>query len=133
MVCRFAIDKHNGKIFINAGGYKGISEELSSEDELTQEVVSYILHYSYGKPMWYSTDCVVDATATCDKEDEFNEKTGKTICESKAALKYHQKMYDRYLKVAWLLKKISDRMMKFVELHQKKIERLEKDLEQFNN
>ena len=41
-------------------------------------------------------------------------------------------MYDRYLKVAWLLKKMSDRMMKFVELHQKKIERLEEDLKQFN-
>ena len=54
-------------------------------------------------------------------------KLNKTL----GTLKYHKKMYDRYLKVAWMLRRVSNRLMDYVNMHQEKIERLEKDLDQY--
>lgn len=125
----FIHDKWEKKTKLTAYGYRCIEKEMSSEDDFTKNITNYALDLLYDVPMHYRF--VVKSTAMCAEGDEYDPKKGEEICNVKADLKYHQKMYDRYLKVAWLLRKVSNRLMEYVDLHQKKIERLEKDLEQY--
>ena len=128
----FNCDSDLKEVKVSVYNYPGINKELSSEDAITKEIVNYTLKKLYGEDiMWRQSETDINATSKCDSEDVYDEDAGKDICSIKADLKYHQKMYTRYLKVAWLLKKISNRLMKYVEVHQKKIERLERDLENY--
>ena len=112
--------------------YPGINKELSSEDVITKDIILFTLRKLYGEDtMWRQSETYTDAKSKCDQDDIYDEEIGKDICSIKADLKYHQKMYTKYLKVAWLLKKISNKLMKYVDVHQKKIERLEKDLRNY--
>ena len=130
MVSReFFDDLKNRKTKLKAHGYKGVVDEMSSEEGFTKDVTNFTLCLLYDKPMLY--DSTTRVTATCAGDDDYDPAKGREICNVKADLKYHQKMYDRYLKVAWLLRKVSNRLMEYVDFHQKKIERLEKDLKQY--
>lgn len=119
------------QVDICANFYRGISTEISSEDKITRDIVEFVLSKSFGNSMWYGFDCDIVTSARCDCADDYDKDTGKEICNVKADLRYHRKMYDRYLKVAWILNRVSNRLMKYVEHHQKKIEKLEKDYEHY--
>lgn len=127
----FDIDLANNKTKLKTQYGRGISREMSSEDFVTRYIVYRILKYSYGNQMWLLNDCVIETEANCSDGDQYNLDTGHKICEIKSDLKYHRKMYDRYLKVAWILRRISNRVMDYVERHQSKIERLEKEYEKY--
>lgn len=128
----FNCDSDLKEVKVSVYNYPGINKELSSEDAITKEIVHYTLKKLYGEDiMWRQSETDINATSKCDSEDAYDENAGKDICSIKADLKYHQKMYTKYLKVAWLLKKISNKLMKYVDVHQKKIERLEKDLRNY--
>lgn len=125
----FFDDENNKKTKLIASNYKSITEEMSSEEAITKDITSFAMCLLYDKPMLYN--CRSKATATCADDDEYDPAKGREICNVKADLKYHRKMYDRYLKLAWVLRRVSNRLMEYVDLHQKKIERLEKDLDQY--
>lgn len=125
----FCSDKDSGITSLYASDYRGISREISSEEEVVKKITKFTLCLLYEFPLLHS--CGVYATSHCSPEDEYDEKKGKEVCNVKADLKYHKKMYDRYLKVAWMLRRVSNRLMDYVNMHQEKIERLEKDLDQY--
>jgi hypothetical protein len=127
----FTEDFQNNKTMLSTGCYKGIYRELSSEERITKGIVYYVLNKLCGKTMWWDWQTGCDTQSKCSDEDTFDPKTGRDICNIKSDLNYHKKMYDRYLKVAWVLRRVSNRLMEYVDLHQKKIERLERNLDQY--
>ena len=130
VVRKFQDDKKHKITRLHAYLYRNISDEMSSEEQVTKDITSFVLSLLYENTMFYN-NCRTNVTATCADEDEYDPEIGREICNAKADLKYHKKMYDRYLKVAWVLRRVSNRLMEYVELHQRKIERLESDLDQY--
>lgn len=127
----FKCEPDKKKTTLNAWKYKGIRNEMSSVDSLGKEVTRYILKSLYGRAMWYTGDCEVVVSAHCADGDEYDEKVGKEICNVKADLKYHKMMYNRYLSIVWTLSMLKFKLEKLMNMHQEKIERLEKDLDQY--
>jgi hypothetical protein len=111
--------------------YKGIKKEISSFDKRSKGVVYSILMDLYeNKPMW-GENCQIEMNALCDPRDTFDETKGKEICNIKSDLKYHQMLYNRYLSIYWTISILKMRIEKIMRKHQEKIERLERDLNQY--
>lgn len=127
----FKCDPDKKKTTLDAYMYRGIGDELSSVDTLGRDITRFILRHLYGRTMWFTGDCEVKSSAKCADGDNYSEKVGKEVCNVKADLKYHKMMYDRYLGVVWTLSMLKFKLEKLMNMHQEKIERLEKDLDQY--
>ena len=132
----YKIDPEKKEVRLTKSGYKGIKSELSSVDFISKCIAwsildsIYITNF-YDHTMWFSKNCRIDAIAKCDDEDKFDEKIGMQICDAKADLKYHNMMYNRYVYIDYVLGKLKLAIAKLEKKHLEKIERLEKDLDQY--
>ena len=131
---KFHESKDHKVTVLKASGYKGIAREMSSEDFMTRLITICALNELYKDAfenrMIYD-DFSIHSKAKCADDDEYNSTVGREICNVKADLKYHRKMYDRYSMIAWVLWEVSKKLTKYIEMHQEKIERLERDLDQY--
>ena len=140
----YKINSNKKEIRLTKTGYKGIERELSSTNLLGRRVIETILDgiykkdkyyydedYSENNTMWNSYNCVIKSSAKCDDGDKFDEQTGMRICETKADLKYHNMMYNRYVYIDYVLGKLKLAISKLEKKHLEKIERLERDLDQY--
>lgn len=120
------------KVTLKATGYKGINKELSCLEQIQKSIVRIILRYAYPFDKYlYGQNSYISTTAKCDNVDDFDVETGKRICDIKADLKYHNAMYNRYVYVEYMLGKIKVAIAKLEKKHMEKIERLERDLDQY--
>lgn len=132
----YECDQAKKEVRLHASGYKGIKNELSSIGKFSKIgkiIVSLILvdHYGSKNTMFFQNDCSVNSHATCQDGDEYNENIGKEICNIKSDLKYHNMMYNRYVYVDLVLGKLKLAILEFEKKHMEKMERLEKDLDQY--
>ena len=133
----YKVDPEKKEVRLTKSGYKGIKSELSSVDFVSKGIISDILDSTYlimnsgDYTMWFPNDCIVNTVAKCDDEDDFDEMTGKRICDAKADLKYHNMMYNRYVYADYVLGKLKLAIAKLEKKHWEKIERLERDLDQY--
>ena len=128
---KFHESKDHKTTILKASGYKGIGREMSSEDFITRLIAICTLNELYKDKRMLYDDFVITAKSKCADDDEYNTTVGREICNVKADLKYHRKMYDRYSMIAWVLWEVSKKLTKYIEMHQEKIERLERDLDQY--
>ena len=128
----YECDQAKKEVRLHASGYKGIKNELSSATWLEKMIVGDILWDIYNETnMWESSGCNINVSTKCQDSDEYDEKTGKEICNIKADLKYHNMMYNRYVYVDYVLGKLKIAIAKLEKKHMEKMERLEKDLDQY--
>lgn len=139
----YKIDPEKKEVRLKKSGYKGICRELSFINLTGKNVIELILNYSYLDFIENSekTDVIdnsmfifpndINTTAKCSDDDIFDEKTGMRICDVKADLKYHNMMYNRYVYIDYVLGKLKLAIAKLEKKHLEKIERLERDLDQY--
>ena len=136
----YQIDSDKKEIKLSKRGYRGIANEISSMCDVGKGIVEELLDDVYLKvendrlideTMFFKDTCKVTVSAKCSDEDDFDEDTGMRICEVKADLKYHNMMYNRYVYIDYMLGKIKLAIAKLEKKHLEKIERLERDLDQY--
>lgn len=136
----YKINSEKKEVRLRKFGYKGIDREISSMCDVGKDIVWDLLANTYLKEendrviddtMFFKSECKVTVSAKCADEDYFDEDIGMRICEVKADLKYHNMMYNRYVYIDYMLGKIKLAIAKLEKKHLEKIERLERDLDQY--
>ena len=74
-------------------------------------------------------DDVIKVKAKCDKRDEFSEKAGINICESKLARNNHRILAKRYDRAYRILTECANFVYKRCAYHMAKIKAIDDDLE----
>lgn len=136
----YKIDSDKKEVKLSKHGYRGIANEISSMCDAGKDIVWNLLGDTYLREendrfiddtMFFKNTCKISVSAKCADEDDFDEDIGMRICEVKADLKYHNMMYNRYVYIDYMLGKIKLAIAKLEKKHLEKIERLERDLDQY--
>ena len=77
---------------------------------------------------FYYQENFVNATAYCDDEDEFDEKTGIEVCSAKLELKNHMKTAKLYDRIHRVLIETANIVAKLCMFHVDKAKAIEDDL-----